>query len=179
MSLEKQAKSGKIRQQKGIFDMEYTSNYQLPVWAETDRILRTDFNDAYQKLDAALAALTAADGTLESAIASGGNARIVHGTYVGTGASRQGNECTLTFELPPLLVVVCPHTQYSPEGMDRLVMVRGTPWAFSITNSQNTQCTLTWSGNTLSWYARNDYIQCNRAGETYYYVALMSTAITQ
>ena len=96
--------------------MEYTSNYQLPVWAETDRILRTDFNEAYQKLDAALAALTAADGTLESAIASGGNARIVHGTYVGTGASRQGNECTLTFELPPLLVVVCPHTPVQPRG---------------------------------------------------------------
>ena len=159
--------------------MNYTQHYQLPQWVDSDRILRTDFNDAYSKLDAALDDLAAADDSLEAAIASGGNARIVCGTYTGTGASREGNECSLTFELPPLLVVVCPHTQYSPEGMDRLVMVRGTPWAFSITNSQNTQCTLTWSGNTLSWYARNDYIQCNRAGETYYYVALMSTAITQ
>ena len=32
-----------------ILDMNYTQHYQLPQWVETDRILRTDFNDAYPK----------------------------------------------------------------------------------------------------------------------------------
>ena len=40
--------------------MDYTANYQLPQWVDSDRILRTDFNSAYQKLDAALK--TNADG---------------------------------------------------------------------------------------------------------------------
>ena len=33
----------------------YTTNYQLPLWAADDAFLRTEFNDANQKIDAALA----------------------------------------------------------------------------------------------------------------------------
>ena len=35
--------------------MDYTANYQLPQWVETDRILRTDFNSMTSAIDAALA----------------------------------------------------------------------------------------------------------------------------
>ena len=35
--------------------MDYTANYQLPVWAETDRILMDDFNDMTETIDQALA----------------------------------------------------------------------------------------------------------------------------
>ena len=42
--------------------MDYTQNYQLPTWVETDRILRTDFNDMTDKLDAALAGLAGRTG---------------------------------------------------------------------------------------------------------------------
>ena len=34
--------------------MNYTENYQLPQWEETDRVLMEDFNDANQKVDSAL-----------------------------------------------------------------------------------------------------------------------------
>ena len=34
--------------------MNYTQNYQLPQWVETDRILMEDFNDMTQKLETAL-----------------------------------------------------------------------------------------------------------------------------
>ena len=33
----------------------YTENYQLPLWAADDAFLRTEFNDAHEKIDAALA----------------------------------------------------------------------------------------------------------------------------
>ena len=34
--------------------MEYTTNYQLPQWVETDRIIMEDFNDMTSKIDAVL-----------------------------------------------------------------------------------------------------------------------------
>lgn len=34
--------------------MDYTQNLNLPQWEETDRIMRTDFNDAMSKIDAAV-----------------------------------------------------------------------------------------------------------------------------
>ena len=40
--------------QKGKIDMTYTTNYQLPQWVKSDRILMDDFNDANSKIDAAL-----------------------------------------------------------------------------------------------------------------------------
>ena len=51
--------------------MDYTANYQLPVWAETDRILMDDFNDLTETIDEALTELSAF--------------RVETGTYVGTG----------------------------------------------------------------------------------------------
>ena len=40
--------------------MDYTANYQLPQWVDSDRILRTDFNSMTSAIDAALK--TNADG---------------------------------------------------------------------------------------------------------------------
>ena len=37
----------------------YTTNYELPLWAADDAFLRTEFNDANQKIDAALEIATA------------------------------------------------------------------------------------------------------------------------
>ena len=36
--------------------MKYTENYHLPEWEPTDRVLRTDFNDAMSDIDDALKA---------------------------------------------------------------------------------------------------------------------------
>ena len=79
----------------------YTENYQLHQWVPEDDFLRTDFNTDFQKIDAALAALsTLAVGkasqeeldALESAIASvqtlaNGRARAIMGSYTGDGSS--------------------------------------------------------------------------------------------
>ena len=54
---------------------DYTSNYQLPIWAPEDSFLRTEFNDANQKIDAAIAE------------AAAGKLKIATGSYTGTGNS--------------------------------------------------------------------------------------------
>ena len=73
----------KIRQQKGIFDMNYTQNYQLPQWVETDRILMEDFNDAFD--------------TIESAMSGFGNCQVYTTSYVGTNRFGSSDRNTLTF----------------------------------------------------------------------------------
>ena len=36
--------------------MNYTNNYHLPQWVESDRILMEDFNDAFETIDTAMSA---------------------------------------------------------------------------------------------------------------------------
>lgn len=48
--------------------MNYTKNYQLPQWEETDRVLMEDFNEANSQVDQIMAALhTAAESLTERA----------------------------------------------------------------------------------------------------------------
>ena len=68
----------------------YTANYQLHQWVPEDNFLRTDFNQDFQKIDAALASLkTLADGkagkaALEAVRAlAEGRTRAILGGYVG------------------------------------------------------------------------------------------------
>ena len=67
--------------------MEYTQNYQLPLWDKEDAVIRTDFNENNQKIDAAIAATP----------------KVTAGTYIGDGAE------TRIIELPftPRMVYVC------------------------------------------------------------------------
>ena len=75
----------------------YTANYQLHQWVPEDNFLRTDFNQDFQKIDAALAGLEAgkvgpeALEPLKSDIASvrttaNGKAAAVMGSYTGDGS---------------------------------------------------------------------------------------------
>ena len=136
--------------------MNYTQNYQLPQWVETDRILRTDFNDAFD--------------TIETAMSGFGNCKIETGSYTGTG----GNSNTLTFSSQPLLVVVSDRAS----GLTLLMMY---PCLFGIslpldTASGNKVVGLTWSsGNTLTWVRNNtpEYL-ANINGRQYHYIALLA-----
>ena len=51
----------------------HTTNYQLCQWEATDKVLRTDFNEDNQKIDAALATIP----------------KIVAGSYTGDGAAER------------------------------------------------------------------------------------------
>lgn len=52
--------------------MNYTEKYHLPQWDETDRVLRTDFNEAMSSLEEGIAAAQTAANTAQ---ASAGNAQ--------------------------------------------------------------------------------------------------------
>ena len=66
----------------------YTENYQLPLWAANDAFLRTEFNDANQKIDAALASASAD--------------RMFVGSYTGNGQ----NNRTIQLPCTPKLFIV-------------------------------------------------------------------------
>ena len=160
MSLEKQEVRCEIRQQKGIFDMDYTANYQLPVWAETDRILRTDFNDAF--------------GTIDTAMGGFGNCQIVYGTYTGTGQYSGSSSNTLTFNGQPLLVLVA---HFYGEGNTFMVRDADRTYMYSKTVLQANmdRIILDWeTPNAVSWWSYDAQQQLNIQGDPYYYVALIA-----
>ena len=98
--------------------MNYTTNYHLPQWVESDRILMEDFNDAMAGIDQGLQGAKAAADTAESkanaaqAAASDAqgtannafcptNMPFVTGNYTGTGSI-----VTITTGFKPSLVIV-------------------------------------------------------------------------
>ena len=101
--------------------MNYTTNYHLPQWVESDRILMEDFNDAMAGIDQGLqgaqtAAETAqttaetAQSTASAAQSTAGaayapnNKPYVFGTYEGT-----GRNLTVTLGFRPSAVLVYEH----------------------------------------------------------------------
>ena len=135
----------------------YTENYQLPIWAADDAFLRTEFNEANEKIDAALGALAQ----------SAGNCRIVTGSYTGTGEYGSAHPNTLTFDGPPLVLMV--------NGGWQFTALRGSTGTPSMgANNSIANVTLSWTGNAVSWYSVNSSQQLNDPGTTYSYIALLA-----
>ena len=110
--------------------MKKTDNYSLPQWEKQDFIKMEDFNDAFDKTDAALkanadatatglraetAARSEADAALQAALTAavgttGYNCRMIMGSYTGTG--RSGSVSNSSFRvsstLPRTNSLSCP-----------------------------------------------------------------------
>ena len=150
--------------------MEYTSNYQLPVWAETDRILRTDFNDAYQKLDSALDGLQS--GLDESSAALEGllNGRVYLTGYTGTGTYGAANPVTLVLPGKPLMMFVTA-------GEHLMVYASGTTQArVWYSAGGGGYVTTNWNGSRFSWYGTGADQQMNSNGVAFAVMALYQAA---
>ena len=165
--------------------MNYTQNYQLPQWAESDRILMDDFNDSYQKIDAALQALETDKGSQEdldifSSTLAGcifdiydlqhetGNCQIQMSDYVGTGACGSGNPTVLHFTKgEPILVLILDDTHDNDMRMIREA-------ATARCSNGASASFLTWGSDQVSWYSQNAAGQMNESGETYHVLALLS-----
>ena len=65
--------------------MENTSNYGLKRWDGEDRILHTEFNDNWDKIDTALKGNADGVAALQTALAGAGNCSVETYTYTGTG----------------------------------------------------------------------------------------------
>ena len=95
--------------------MDYTTNYQLPVWAETDRILMEDFNDSYEKIENALSGLrddvdanTSGLSANTAAHAHFGNCQLYLLSYVGTG----GSSCAFSVPGNPVMAMALGANQF-------------------------------------------------------------------
>ena len=151
--------------------MDYTTNYQLPVWAETDRILRTDFNSMTEKIEEAF---SSHDTTLEtiqtnaaatsSVLTQKGNCKTFLTSYVGTG-NAQGTR-PITFPSKPFLVILLDAARYECYPL---------PYGVSQTHgSRNTLLTgVTWSGNLLNLPMASGQAEVNEQGRLYQAFALL------
>jgi len=168
--------------------MEYTTNYHLPQWVETDRIQMKDFNqmcaDIESGLDSANSTAAAVQtqlggelAALASAMGSGGsNCRIAWGSYTGRGTIGAANANRLDFGFQPVLVVIGSNEE-ATRDMWPSIFLR------NITKTKNeviidSPITVTWTATGLSWYTTSDnpnypgWYQNNVNGRTYYYCAI-------
>ena len=151
--------------------MDYTTNYQLPVWAETDRILRTDFNGMTEKIEEAF---SSHDTTLETiqtnaaatstTLAQKGNCKTYLASYVGTG-NAQGTR-PISFPGKPFLVILLDAARYEcyplPYG------------ALQTHGSRNTLLAgVSWSGNLLNLPMASGQAEVNEQGRLYQIFALL------
>ena len=149
--------------------MENTSNYGLKRWDPEDRILHTEFNDNWDKIDTALKSNAAGVAALQTALASCGNCKIVAKTYVGTGQNGQDHPNTLTFDSQPLFVIIGTYETRN------LYLLSGCTSANLTFSSSEVGISVSWNGNQVSWYAsQNAAVQFNVNNVTYHVVAFLA-----
>ena len=146
--------------------MEYTTNYQLPTWVETDRIQMDDFNDMTDKIDTALGeqseALAQQGATLDALL----NGRVYVTQYTGTGTYGQGNPVALTMPGKPLLMFVTA-------GDHLMVYAGGTAQArVWYSGGGGGHVTTNWDGSQFSWYGTGGDQQMNSSGRVFSVMAL-------
>ena len=127
---------------------EYTTNYELPLWAAEDAFLREEFNEAHEKIDTALGALGC-----------------VVGTYAGNGTN--GRSISLGFQPKAVLIareggVFNWGGTYGVDSEGALALV-GHP----AKNNANQQLAAVTETGFQVW---NNGV--NESGKNYYYLAM-------
>lgn len=145
--------------------MQQTEHFKLNQYELTDRILMEKFNSDNAKIDAALKAHADAIATAQTALALCGNCRVVTTSYTGTGNTGAANAKTLTFEKPPLAVLIF--------GKEIGMTAPGTDVKAIRVNAIGTNTTTTWAADkkSVSWHhTDNEAIMLNSEGYTYHVV---------
>lgn len=135
--------------------MNHTTNLRLPQWEETDLIQRTDFNDAMEKIDAAIP-------------------HIATGTYTGTGEYGEEHPNTLTFDFVPKFVLIRMEGTHFDYGLTLFSpLSSGTPSVTGSTISSYDWIDVLWNGQSVSWYNDSSAnTQMNKNAATYFYLAI-------
>ena len=145
--------------------MTKTTNYQLNQWTKSDRIMMDDFNADNQKIDAALAAL---GGAIAAA------PKIAVGSYTGSGSCGASSPRTLTFAFQPKLVIVVENSwDYLKAGT---ALISGQSLSAGIgggtTSGACLGLTVSWSGNSVTWYGPSAEKQLDVENCEYFYCAV-------
>ena len=100
-----------------------------------------------------------------------GRARVSKGEYTGTGTYGSNNKNSINFGFPPKFVSIIPK-QRNTTYTTYMVTVEGCATASVQPGDRDAYMTLTWSGNTLSWYGTNTAKQMNENNTVYEYVGI-------
>ena len=145
--------------------MTKTTNYQLNQWTKSDRIMMDDFNADNQQIDAALAAL---GGAIAAA------PKIAVGSYTGSGSCGTSSPRTLTFAFQPKLVIIVENScDYLKAGT---ALISGQSLSAGIGGGTNSGAclglTVSWSGNSVTWYGPSAEKQLDVENCEYFYCAV-------
>ena len=158
--------------------MNYTTNYHLPQWVESDRIMMEDFNETMVNIDsglegvkntahaesaAAQSAAAAAQATADAAY-SPSNKPYVIGSYRGTGNTQT---ITLGFR-PSLLIIAGDKSSSTPSGHYALL---GSHFGVVTADHGYDSITLTDTGFTVTDNSTMTCPALNDGGPTFAYIA--------
>lgn len=145
--------------------MEYTSNYHLPQWVESDRIMMGDFNEAMASIESGLStaqgSADAAQSTADTAYCPTNKPYTV-GHYTGS-----NTETTITLGFRPSFVIISGSSTASPTGMESL----GSRDIFTGGNVLSECISFTDTGFVLHVLDGNVYPQLVKLGISYDYIA--------
>ena len=149
--------------------MTYTTNYQLPQWVKSDRILMDDFNDANQKLDTALKSQADSLASHAAQLLTRGNCTIQLSSYTGNGGSGEASPTVVNFPSRPAFFIAA--------GTRGLLLATGddTSQAWRIvTNAYGTgfsTISFAWNGSQARFWGDNYLLQLNEPDVLYRVVA--------
>ena len=123
----------------------YTPEFGLNQWSLEDSVIMEEFNTDNRKIEQALLDLTA---TLP---------KVQTGSFTLTEQHGEGNPFSYAFDVPPKVVFLVQEEELS-SNLAPTVLLRGvTKMVCAIDPGNDTsykpeQMTLTWDGNTITWY---------------------------
>ena len=151
--------------------MQQTSKYQFKLIEGTDDFSPGPLNDNMEMVEEQFEAVEEEFSEVMTNLGSGGNtARIIYGSYVGTGTYGAGNPNTLTFDFRPLLLIWGDpvYDQYTT-----VVCMRGR----DNQPGPNGRIATIWGNNSVSWYHNSSaQEQANSSGVSYPYEAIGDNA---
>ena len=130
--------------------MQHTTNYDLPQWEDTDRILREDMNGAMSIIDAAMAGLS-------------GGARVEEFHYTGQASVENVIPTVITFPEKPILFTVLGYDTF-------LIGVPNMIVSFTQTTELKSEMAVfppSWNGNTVTFSSSSIQRECNVGGIVY------------
>lgn len=118
---------------------------------ETDQPTMAAFNEKFQ-------------GAIEESLLRG--AKVISGSYTGTGTYGESNPTTIQFEKKPGILIVAGDYSY-------VIGVPSAEFVFNVSGSL--ALTTAWGDNSVEWYAYKDaYQQLNSNGKSYNYFLIYS-----
>ena len=153
------------------YRMNYTEKYHLPQWEESDRVMRTDFNQAMAGIESGLDSHSTRIDQAQQAAANAQSTALTHknyaiGSYTGTNKLQKFN---LGFR--PSFMLISGH---APHSSSDVFQVAGY---FAITAGENTKTRISFSDTGFTVYPTSPeggyWPDLNETNRFYEYIAFM------